>query len=175
MLPRGQKQKNFCQNKAAIPWHSLPVRNWGWNNIKLLDLYFLCSRMDMKAKTNQTTVIQNHFDQQYYTWRNYILLIGWNECILMQQVQITKTAHTFKIWSVLLFPEVISCKLLTSNNIISLEIWCNRHLEIVQIVQSTLDIWAHSIFLVNLHAKSGIYLYKLQTSFFNHNKYVTSN
>ena len=41
-------------------------------------------------------------------------------------------AHALKISSVSLLDDVVSCKLSTSNNMISLAIWCNKHLQIFQ-------------------------------------------
>ena len=40
-----------------------------------------------------------------------------------------------------------SCTLLTSNNMISLAIWCNKHLEIFERLQTALALQAHAILL----------------------------
>ena len=54
-----------------------------------------------------------------------------NECVLMKhnckvvtRMQSINSAQTFSILSVLTFCDVFSCTLLTSNNMISLAIWC---------------------------------------------------
>ena len=68
--------------------------------------------------------------------RNYVLLIGWKrQHSHVTRVQSCNTgvnykqrAHAFEISSVLTCCDVFSCTLLTRDNMISLEIWYNKHL-----------------------------------------------
>ena len=51
---------------------------------------------------------------------------------------------TFKILTVLTLCDAFLCTLLTSNNMISLTVWCNKHLERLQIAFAR---WAYAILL----------------------------
>ena len=65
-------------------------------------------------------------------------------------------AHAFKILSVLTSCDVFSCTLLRSNNMISLAIWCNKHLQIFQRPQMALALRARAILL---SSKNVYYIY----------------
>ena len=67
-----------------------------------------------------------------------------------------------RISSILNFRDVFSCTLLTSNDIISFAIWCNKHLQILQRQQIAILLSLKNLLaLVNfkLHSKSWCYPY----------------
>ena len=67
-------------------------------------------------------------------------------CSHVTRVQITDSARTLSKVRLSDFCDVFLCSLLTSNNVISLAIWCDRHLKIFQ-TNISLDLRARSILL----------------------------
>ena len=67
--------------------------------------------------------------------KNNALLIGWkqvhSQVIWVQscntRANYKKCMHAFKIFSVSTFCNIFSCTWLTSNKMISLAVWCNKH------------------------------------------------
>ena len=87
-------------------------------------------------------------------------------CQLLHECKLQIACATFKILTVLTLCDVFSCTLLAGNNMISFTIWCNKHLERLQIV---FVLWAYAILLYlenllvlinnKLHSKSCYSLY----------------
>ena len=101
MLPRGQKQKNSSRIRQA----SLDiVYLWG-TKVEIISNCWICifyvPRWIWRQK--QTKLLYFKIILTSKNWVHFHVT----------QVQITNNAHTFKIFSVLLFCDVFSCKLLT--------------------------------------------------------------
>ena len=63
----------------------------------------------------------------FWSAKNECILMS-HECKVVKQCKLQIARARFKIWSVLTFFDVFSYTLLTSTYMISLAIWCNKHL-----------------------------------------------
>ena len=105
-------------------------------------------------------------------WKNYVPLIGWKHVhspvIRVQSCNTSKLRIAyphFQILFVLTLCDVFSHTLLTSSNMISSAIWCNKHSQIFQRLQIAFALQAKAICTLHqiytkLHLKSCYCQYK---------------